>query len=160
MFHMETIEGIHLDEFVKRLDESIERLIEYSRMIEKTPKCYGTNQLITTTEIHTIEAVGNHPNANVTELAELRGVTKGTLSKMLNRLEKAGFIRRFQFKDNKKECFFQLTELGKKAYEGHYAMHTSISKETYERYRQYTKQERALILQFLDIYNEYLKSYF
>ena len=151
--------GAALDKFVKSLDEAMDRLLEYDKLIEKTPRDYGCGVMISMSEIHTVEAIGNYPDANVTELAEVRGISKGALSKKLSHLEKTGFIRRYQFKDNKKECYFQLTELGRRAYEGHYAMHDARSSRAHARYELYTEEQRELILDFLGGYIEYLKDY-
>ena len=148
-----------LEKFVKELDETIGKLLEYDKIVSKIPKDYGCGIPLSMSEIHTIEAIGNYPGANVTDLAEVRGVTKGALSKMLSRLEKAGFIRRYQYKDNKKEHYFQLTALGRKAYEGHYLFHESRSNVTHAKYKEYSEEERKLILGFLHMYVEYLKDY-
>ncbi len=148
-----------MDNFVKELDAAIGKLIEYDKLIAKKPKDYGCGVILSMSEIHTIEAIGNHPNDNLTELAGRRGVTKGSLSKMLTKLEKLGLIRRYQFKSNKKDCYVQLTELGQKAYDGHYAMHERCSKGTHQKYQQYTPEEKALLLNFLNIYIEYLEGY-
>lgn len=150
---------VQVDSFVKELDATMAKLVEYDKKIEKKLKDYDCGILITMSEIHTIEAIGNHPDANITELAEMRGATKGTLSKTLAKLEKMGLVWRYRLKDNKKDCYFKLTELGEKAYKGHYAMHDSLSSATHKKYKKYSSDEKKLILDFLDIYIEYLGGY-
>lgn len=148
-----------MDHFTKELDAAIGTLIEYDRLIEKTPRDYGCDVLLYMSDIHMIEAIGNFPGENLTQLAERRGLTKSTVSKLVKKLEKEGLIKRYQFVDNKKETYFELTEQGKKAFEGHYAFHEKRSRSTHQRYRQYTAQQRQLILDFVNMYIEYLKDY-
>ena len=148
-----------MDKFTRDLDAAMAKLVEYDKLIESRVRTYGTDIPITMSEIHTIEAIGNHPQANITELADVRGLTKGTLSKLLSKLEKNGLVRRYQFTDNKKECYFQLTATGQTAYNGHYALHESLSRATHEKYKHYTDEQRAFIIEFLDLYIDYLKSY-
>lgn len=148
-----------MEQFVRDLDATMGKLMEYDKLVERKMNDYGTGKLITASEIHTIEAVGNHPEANLTELAEARGMTKGALSKQLSKLEKSGHVRRYRTADNKKECYFELTELGTAAYEGHYIRHEKYDRQTHEKYRAYSKEERRLILEFLGVYIEHLKNY-
>ncbi|MBS5547070.1 MAG: MarR family transcriptional regulator [Lachnospiraceae bacterium] len=148
-----------MDKFTKELDAAMGKIIEYDRLAEKKPQDYGCGVLLHMGDIHMIEVIGNYPDHNVTELADLRGVTKGTVSKMVRKLEKEGFIQRYQCKGNKKENYFKLTELGKKAYEGHYAFHERKSKWTHDQYSKYTESEKKLLLNFLKMYAEYMKDY-
>ncbi|WP_225353112.1 MarR family transcriptional regulator [Secundilactobacillus paracollinoides] len=60
-------------------------------------------------EVHTIEFIGNHPDANVTIIANAMYVTRGAVSKMTRRLMKNALIERYQKPDNKKEIYFRLT---------------------------------------------------
>lgn len=148
-----------MEQFIRDLDATMGKLMEYDKLVERKMNDYGTGKLITASEIHTIEVVGNHPEANLTELAEARGMTKGALSKQLSKLEKTGYVSRYRTADNKKECYFHLTDLGAAAYEGHYNWHEKNDSKTYEKYRKYSQEERQLILEFLGIYIDHLKRY-
>lgn len=54
----------------------IERVIHKYLQWENKKRTYGTNILLSRAEIHTIAAVGDNPNINVTTLAEMLGITK------------------------------------------------------------------------------------
>ena len=148
-----------MDPFIKELDEAIGKLCECEHKINQKAHDYGCGVLLHMSDIHMIEAIGNYPDSNITEIAGHLGFSKGTVSKLTKKLEKGGFIRRYQYKDNRKETFFSLTELGRKAYEGHYAFHETKSAHTHREYRRYSPEQRALILDFIRMYTDYLKDY-
>lgn len=148
-----------MNKFTKELDEAIDLLITYGGLAQKKPHDYGCGIMLYMGDIHMIEAIGNHPNYNLTQLAEFCGLTKGTVSKRLSKIEKAGFISRFQDKNNSKEYYFYLTDLGKQAYQGHYKFHEERSVKTHDKYQQYNVEEKKLLLDFVKLYSDYLKDY-
>jgi DNA-binding MarR family transcriptional regulator len=56
---------------------------------------------------------------NVTELADLAGVTKGAISQVVSKLEKKGAVRRYKSEGNEKEVLVELTDKGREIYERH-----------------------------------------
>jgi len=84
------------------------------------------------TEIHLIDTIGRHPDANVTELANHQGVTKSAISQKLKKLEQHNFIKRSHYPDNAKEIKVELTDLGWKAFEMHMAYHKKYDKGIFE----------------------------
>lgn len=148
-----------MDNFIKVMDEAMVQLCNCSELVEKTQRDYGCGFEMIPRDIHLLEAVSNHPELNASELAEKIGLQKGTFSKVVHRLEKAGLLYRYQNEDNRKEVFFKLTELGQRAYEGHYQFHERTSPVTYEYFQQYTEEEQQVILEFIRHYTNYLKEY-
>ncbi|MFA0889177.1 MAG: MarR family transcriptional regulator [Synergistales bacterium] len=149
-----------MEKFTKELDEAVDALLEVGRQVMKNPHDYGNcGVMLYMREIHLIEAIENHPDFNLTQLAELSGFTKGTVSKMISKLEKLSFIGRHQNSDNRKEVFFRLTPLGRRAFEGHYEFHEKKSAGTHKKYQEYTEREKKFILDFVRMYREYLQDY-
>ena len=149
-----------MEQFTKELDEAVDALIEVGRQVMKTPHDYGKcGTLLYVREIHLIEAIETHPDFNLTQLAELSGFTKGTVSKMISKLEKLKFIERHQNNDNRKEVFFRLTPLGRLAFDGHYEFHEIKSAGTHKKYKEYNERDKKLILDFVRMYREYLQDY-
>lgn len=148
-----------MDSFIKSLDESMVHLCNLGMLVESMDRDYGIGFEISPKEIHFIEAVHNHPQFNSTELSLELGLRKGTFSKLGKKIEGRKLIERYQQKDNQKEVYYKLTDLGQKAFEGHYKFHEHISKKTYEKFARYTKQEEVVIMQFVKSYIEYLKEY-
>lgn len=88
---------------------------EYSRQVHD----YGEGNLMTETEAHTLEYICDNNEVTVTHLAETFFRTKGTISKLLARLEEKGLITRMQKDGNKKWVYFKPTEKGLRANELH-----------------------------------------
>lgn len=71
-------------------------------------------------EIHTIAAVGDHPNINITSLAESLGITKGAASQMIYKRVDKGVEKKKVSPDSDTELVLNLTEDGIINYKGFY----------------------------------------
>lgn len=68
-------------------------------------------------EIHTIAAIGDLGNPNVTNIANSMQVTRGAISKITKKLQGQNLIEACQLDGNRQKIFFRLTELGSTANE-------------------------------------------
>lgn len=101
-------------QFMAELNQLMNQLSFLSRdQLKKALKGYKPS------EVHTLEFIGNNPDANLTKIATELYVTRGAVSKITKRLIDRGLIVRFQKNDNQKEVFFKLTEQGKDIFEIH-----------------------------------------
>ena len=148
-----------MDDFIKVMDAAMVQLCNYDRSINERRRDYGCKIEMTPREIHTLEAIHNHPELNATQLAESIGLQKGTFSKLARRLEGWDLIQRHQQGDNRKAVFFRVTELGRAAYDGHYRFHERTSPASYDYFHLYTEEQQAIILGFIDHYTQYLMDY-
>lgn len=148
-----------MDNFIKIMDEAMVQLCNYDQLINEKRRDYGCGILMSPREIHTLEVIYNHPEQNATQLADSAGVRKGTFCKIARRLQNWTLIERYQSADNHKEVFFRVTELGKDAYDGHYAFHDRVSPDSYEYFHHYTEEQQAIILEFIHHYTQYLGDY-
>ena len=98
------------------------------RMVElhSQPKDFGCGVLLFPAEVHTLSAVCENPRSNITELAELLGVTKGAVSQMISKMEKKGLIIKEFAPGSEKQRMLKLTEKGKLAYNGHEEYHKQM----------------------------------
>lgn len=104
------------------------------------------------TEIHAIECIAAGGPINVTELANMLGMSKGGVSKCAVKLENRGLIKRYKYMENNKEVYLHLTELGLKAYQGHQQYHQKMD-ETMEAYgAMLNPEQREAVLCFLKTY--------
>ncbi len=95
--------------------------------LEKTPRHFGTDELLTSTEIRLIEAIGdNGETDSVTELANLLGVTKGAVSQNLKKTEKRGLTTKDEDPENLSRSIVGLTSKGKTAYYAHKHWHETM----------------------------------
>ncbi len=128
------------------LEKSFERMLEQLLQIvdkfnkqHKKGHDFGTGDLLYPSEIHTIQAVGDHENINITDLAVALKVTKPTISERVKKLERLDLIQRHEAVDNRKTVILHLTARGWIAYEGHAAHH----KEMFAHFQKHFKSNSA-----------------
>ncbi len=129
-----------------------------TRMVElhKKPKDFGCGVLLFPAEVHTLSAVYEHPQSNITELAELLGVTKGAVSQMISKMEAKGLLIKKFAPGSEKQRILILTEKGESAHRGHEEHHKgmavsiekkmkSLSSKELKKYREINKMVEELI---------------
>lgn len=79
----------------------------------KKPKDYGTGEIYTHIEVHTLKDISDYPGITVTELARNQGKTKGAISQILKKLEKCELIYREVDPNNENRLFLYITDKGK-----------------------------------------------
>ncbi|MCR3757621.1 MarR family winged helix-turn-helix transcriptional regulator [Clostridium felsineum] len=105
------------------LIQQIERIIHKYTQMEKRRRFYGTNISLTYAEIHTIDTIGSNDGINITQLALLKGITKGAVSQMIYKLIDKGLVIKEASPKSDVEVVLKLTESGKKAYNAHLEFH-------------------------------------
>lgn len=99
------------------------------------------------TELHIIACIGEQEPINLTSIAERINLSKGNTSKIANKLLKAGWVRKAQLNDNKKEVYFRLTSVGKKLFAAHDELHAKEKQRMYEFLGKYNESELEFIKQ-------------
>jgi DNA-binding MarR family transcriptional regulator len=95
--------------------------------MEKTPRDFGTGEIINPSAIHTLVAVSRKPGCNLTQLAGEMDVSKAAVSKFAAGLIKRGYLLKHSPKIVRgREVFFTLTTKGEKAVQGHEAFVRSV----------------------------------
>jgi DNA-binding MarR family transcriptional regulator len=122
--------------------------------LEKTPRHYGTDELLYNSEVLMIESLGYRPNLNVTEFAERHGITKGAVSQLAKKLEKKGLVTRHKNPDNQKEVLLKLTTKGEIAFHQHTLLHLRFAKEFFDCFDSLKPEEIELILKFLTMLDD------
>lgn len=95
---------------------------------ESIPRDFGTGDLLYSSEIHTLQAIGDNTDINLTELSLKLDVSKSAVSKFVKKLLDKGLITKSKLQGNKKEVVFGLTDKGRTAYIGH----KKFSQETFK----------------------------
>jgi len=114
---------------------------------------YGSGDLLSPVEAHTIQAVGDNQGLNLTALAKAMHVTKATMSERVRKLTERGLLRKSKALDNRKEILITLTERGRLVHEGHEAMHRRMFKRFASHYGERTQEQLEL---FDRAFGEYL----
>jgi len=126
--------------------------------IEKTPKDFGTGDLLYSSEIHTIVAIGKNPGSNMTELAMIMDITKGGVQKFLKKLLAKDLIYKTQLPDNKKEVIYGLTKKGNIAYKMHETFEQKRFGKIYEIMEAMEEKEFQALEGFLTKLNTILRA--
>ncbi|EOO11710.1 MarR family winged helix-turn-helix transcriptional regulator [Bacillus mycoides] len=78
----------------------------------KTARDYGTGEIITMVEVHTLTVIEENPGITVTDVALGWNRTKGAVSQIITKLEKRGLIIRKKEAGNAKTVHLYVTDKG------------------------------------------------
>ncbi len=109
--------------------------------VEKSPRDFGSGDKLFPSEIHVIEAIGNHPGVNMTELAAELGVSKPAVTQIVGKVARKKLLRRYKSAHNRKEVLVRLTEKGEVAFLGHQEFHARMDAAAVERFSRLTGRE-------------------
>jgi len=84
---------------------------------------------LTPGQMHAIEIVGHEKSLRMKELAEKLGVTTGTLTVTVDRLERKGLIERKPHESDRRSFRVVLTEEGEKHFARHHDFHLKLTEE-------------------------------
>ena len=79
------------------------------------------------TQMHAIEIIGQEKSLRMKELAEHLGVTTGSLTVMVDRLEQNGFLGRRPHESDRRSFLVTLTDKGKKHFKKHHQHHLKLT---------------------------------
>jgi len=84
---------------------------------------------LTPNQMHAIEIIGHEKSLRMKELAERLGVTTGTLTVTVDRLEQKGLIERQPHETDRRSYRVALTASGKKHFKKHHEFHVKLTEE-------------------------------
>ncbi|UNC93105.1 MarR family winged helix-turn-helix transcriptional regulator [Candidatus Contubernalis alkaliaceticus] len=84
---------------------------------------------LTVSEAHAIEILGQYGKMNMKQLSQKLGVTTGTTTVTVDRLETRGYARRESIKEDRRVNLISLTDKGTKAFEEHHRYHLSLTEQ-------------------------------
>ncbi|MBQ8150733.1 MAG: MarR family transcriptional regulator [Clostridia bacterium] len=122
--------------------ETVYRLINKYNQCMKTPRHYGTEELLYPAETHAIELIGSGDSITATRLAEKLGITKGAVSQTTSRLLEKGMILRQPAPGQKREHLLTLTGKGETVLAYHRRMHAGMLTEAENVFRSLPPEAR------------------
>ena len=125
-------------------------LVEKISNTTKTFKTFDTNVNIYRSEIHIIQLIGDREGMHISEISRLIGVTKGTVSQIVKRLEKKGLAEKHIDKDNNTRQLVNLTDKGIIAYNAHVNFHIHQHKKMEIFLQSLTPENRIVLNSFLE----------
>ncbi|MEZ4528735.1 MAG: MarR family winged helix-turn-helix transcriptional regulator [Desulfobacterales bacterium] len=106
---------------------------------------------ITTKEIHTIQAIGENEQINITGVAAHFGVTKSAASQIVAKLVEKGFVKKAYAAHSNREIELSLTELGWLAFHAHERFHGKDMAHITERMGAFSLSQIATISVLFDV---------
>jgi len=109
---------ISLADIIQDLNAKVDAVYRHSTFLERyaaISRDYGEGVILTESEAHALGYVCEMGEATVTDLAQYSFRTKGSMSKMLKKLEEKGLVQRVKREDNRKWIYVSATQEGKRA---------------------------------------------
>ncbi len=102
---------------------------------------------LTISQADVLFALGNTEGLNFKEIGEKTLITKGTLTGVVDRLEKKRLVRRVSNLDDKRCTVVRLTDEGRLVFQQHFPRHIRYLKSRFERL---SRAERETAVQLLE----------
>ena len=100
------------------LNQKVDAVYRHNTLLERyatIPRDYGEGFILTEPEAHILGYICQMGEATVTDLAQFSFRTKGSISKMLKKLEEKGLIHRHKQNGNNKWVYITPTDSGLRA---------------------------------------------
>ena len=107
------MDDVKLSDIIQDLNQKVDAVYRHGTLQERysaIARDYGEGFVLTESEAHTLGYVCEMGEATVTDLADYSFRTKGTISKMLRKLEDKGLVENFNGRDNRK-CIRMYSQL-------------------------------------------------
>ncbi len=105
------------------------RIIEFYEKISSWEHDVVKGSGLSPAQMHTIEIVGHAGSLRMKELAKKMGVTTGTLTVMVDRLEQQGLLTRTQHAQDRRSFLISLTGSGHRLFAEHHQYHLQLTEE-------------------------------
>ena len=129
---------------VSDLVRIFQSILHVYTIFEKQPCDFGTGCKVYITEIQTVSVIGENPNTNMTQLAEIMGVTRGAISQTVRKLITKKLVVRINSR-NQKEINLSLTDFGRLVSESYQAKMKEVFTFADELYESALPAERELV---------------
>lgn len=114
---------------MENLDEVTDELLHFFNGFSSWENSVIRASDLTVSEAHAIEILGDYGQMNMKSLAQKLGVTTGTTTVTVDRLEKKDYAKRESTREDRRIHLISLTEKGLKAYAEHHRYHISLTEQ-------------------------------
>ena len=111
---------------LQRLSQDIIELYERISSWEQT---VVRDSGLSPAQMHAVEIIGHEGELRMKELAAKMGVTTGTLTVMVDRLEGLGLVTRQPHASDRRSFLVVLTDKGRRHFRQHQALHLELTRE-------------------------------
>ncbi len=120
---------------------------------------YSTEETVNLSQIQVIETILGGKDNNMKQLAAVLGITKGTLTVNVKRLEERNLVRRYKLPENRKEVYVEVTATGERLY-SQYLKHVyeKLFKKVYEKFDAMSKKDLKLLKETFALTVDFLEA--
>lgn len=111
------------------LEHLSDLIIEFYEKLSSWEQAVVRDTAITLPQMHTLEILGQQSPLRMKELAAKMGVTTGTLTVGVDRLEKQGLVARIPHETDRRSILVTLTATGQELYREHHTHHLHLTRE-------------------------------
>jgi DNA-binding MarR family transcriptional regulator len=122
------------------VEELSKTIIEFYEKLSTWEEGVVKDSGLTTAQNHTIEIVGHEGAIKMIKLADKLGVTTGTLTVSIDRLEEKALLRRVPHKSDRRSYMIELTDKGREVFKMHHTHHLNLTREMLT---DFSEQEQA-----------------
>ena len=116
---------------MKLMEELTDEIIHFFNRLASWEASVVRGSDVTVSEAHAIEILGQYGTMNMKELAQKLGVTTGTTTVTVDRLEKKNYAFRQMNPDDRRVNMISLTDEGQKAFEEHHHYHQKLTEQLF-----------------------------
>jgi len=132
-------------------------ILRLAQKMEKVQKSFGTGEMMSHSEIHLLEIIGDTKGLSVTDISRHLGITKGAVSQSLKRLDKKGFTTKETDPENLSRSIVSLTSKGQTAYWSHKHWHEKMDGGFLKYLDELDDESFEIIVDFLGKIETFLK---
>lgn len=110
-------------------EELNENLVEFFDRFASWENSVIQQSSLTVAGAHAIEKLGHNGSMSMKDLSKSLGVTTGTITVTVDRLEKGGYAERERSESDRRSYIIRLTGKGKEAFRDHHSHHMSLSND-------------------------------
>jgi len=141
----------------RKMYGKFQSIMSLAQQLEKKPKRFGTDTVMSHSEIHMIEIIGDVEGSSVTDISRYLEITKGAVSQSLKRLEAKGFTKKKTDPDNLSRSIVMLTSKGQAAYWAHRHWHETMDGGFLKYLDGMDEKTFEVIIEFLEITEDFLR---
>ncbi len=112
-----------------KLEYLSQQIIEFYDKISSWEQEVVRESGLTPTQMHAIEVIGHAGELRMKELAEQMGLTTGTITVMVDGLEKHEAVERKRHEVDRRSILVILTEKGKALFDEHHKLHMKLTQD-------------------------------
>ena len=107
-------------------------------------------------ELNCLQCIGTMEHPNVTALAERMQMTRGAISKIVQKLADKGAVASYQLPGNRQKVYYVLTDLGRNLFDRHEIRHRQWQEEEQRFYDSQSAETLETVAAFMHRLNGYL----